>query len=442
MKNLLEKLKSVDKKILIASGVGFVMIIAALVVVLVVSNEGGDVETSSQDVNNSEISEIVETSSSISSEAESENSNNISSESSEASSEEGMSSEAESDVSNESDESDESQESDTSDESENSSETNSDESSKTESSEYTESTSSEPSVESEESSEDTESSEPESSSVYIPESSEPEDSSEEDISSEPEDSSEYTESEESSEYSEESSEDIEDESSEPDDESSEPDDSIGEGTKDNPILEIPDGDTMTVVTVKIPAGGSRFYAIYRVGGMYLNISDSNAYVVYDGTTYKAKSGKVSFKVNNALPGEAIVFEIGNNGSSAKSFEIVFKNPTGSFANPTIVESIGKDVSISLEAGAETGHYYKYVAEKNGKLRFYMTATADSVLMATNNRNSAQRSTEADVFTDDQGLEYIELEVEAGDEIVINVGAIPNRRGKYPATDITWKAIYA
>lgn len=216
---------------------------------------------------------------------------------------------------------------------------------------------------------------------------------------------------------------------------------IGAGSESQPYLEFPDNN-MTLTTVKVPAGKSLHYGIYRVGGMYLTINDADAYVICDGTKYTAKNGKVSFKVPAALASDAVYFEIGNTGSSAKSFKLSFTNPKGTYANPEVVKTIDKDIEISLAAGVEIGYYYKYTAEKTGTIRFYMTATADSILSATNNRNSAQRTTEADVLTDENGNEYIELEVQKGDVIIINVGAMPTKRGKYPATEITWRGEYA
>jgi len=216
---------------------------------------------------------------------------------------------------------------------------------------------------------------------------------------------------------------------------------IGAGSESQPYLEFPDSN-MTLTTVKVPAGKALHYGIYRVGGMYLTINDADAYVICDGTKYTAKNGKVSFKVPSALASDAVYFEIGNNGSSAKSFKLSFSNPKGTYANPKDLDEIDEDIEISLAAGTETGYYYEYKAEKAGTIRFYMTATKDSIMSVTNNRNSAQRTTEADVLTDENGNEYIEVEVEKGDELIINVGAMPTKRGKYPATDITWHGEYA
>ena len=219
------------------------------------------------------------------------------------------------------------------------------------------------------------------------------------------------------------------------------DEILGAGSENQPYLETP-GSDFAVTTAKVPAGKALYYDIYRVGGMYLTINDADAYVICNGTKYTAKNGKVSFKVPNALASDAVSFQIGNNGSTAKSFTIKFANLKGSYANPEKISKLTGEFEKSLAAGAETGYYYEYKAEKTGTIRFYIVEeTKDSILVVTNNRNSAQRTTEADVFTDDKGNEYIELEVQKGDEIIINIGAMPTKRGKYPATDITWRGEY-
>ena len=220
------------------------------------------------------------------------------------------------------------------------------------------------------------------------------------------------------------------------------DEILGAGSKDQPYLEYP-GDDYAVTTVKIPAGKELYYDLYRVGGMYLTINDANAYVICEGTKYTAKNGKVTFKIPNALASDAVSFQIGNTGSTAKSFTIKFANLKGSFANPEKISKLTGEFDKSLAAGVETGYFYEYKAEKTGTIRFYIVEESkDSILVVTNNRNSAQRTTEADVLTDEAGKEYIELEVQKGDEIIINVGAMPTKRGKYPAVDITWSGKYA
>lgn len=229
---------------------------------------------------------------------------------------------------------------------------------------------------------------------------------------------------------------------------------LGAGTKDNPYLELPNvsDNFMSVTTVSIPAGKTVFYGIQRVVGTILTIENANAYVIYNTTRYDAKNGKVSFEVVDAkaLASDNIMFEIGNKGASAASFKLIFTNKTGSRENPTSFKTLGTNVTVNLEADNGTGYYYKYIAEKAGKLRFYMSSTVDGVISITNNATSKNlignytKSTAklTDPDNGDAVVEYIELDVAKGDEIVINVGAVPNKRGKYPAATITWSAKFA
>ena len=219
------------------------------------------------------------------------------------------------------------------------------------------------------------------------------------------------------------------------------DEILGEGSEAQPYLEIPD-ENMIVTTVAIPAGGALYYDIYRVGGMILVINDANAYVEYNGNRYDAVNGVVEIWLENALASEAISFAFGNNGSSDSSLYVEFLSPTGTYMNPTIIETMGEDIQISLEEGNDIGYYYKYYAEQTGTIRFYLTASVDSLIVVTNNRNSAQRNNDTDdLLTDENGESYIEIDVEEGDELIITVGAKPNKRGKFPATDITWIGKY-
>ncbi len=214
----------------------------------------------------------------------------------------------------------------------------------------------------------------------------------------------------------------------------------GAGSASEPYLEIPTED-MTVTTVSVPAGAELYYDIYRVGGMYLTINDPNAYVICDNLQYDAVNGQVYFQVPDALASDAVSFRIGNYGNVAKSFKLIFTSPQGSYQNPAVVDNIADGFNVTLNEGEETGFYFKHYAQQSGVIRFYMQATAESVFIVTNNRNSAQRTSDADAQTDANGNEYIEIEVNQGDELLINVGAMPNKRGKYPAVEIYWNGIY-
>ena len=255
-----------------------------------------------------------------------------------------------------------------------------------------------------------------------------------DDAEESDDASEPTESDPSSGSEDESSEP---ESSTPDEESSEPviePEIIGEGTKESPYLVFPD-ENMKLTTYEIGADETHFYGIYRVGGMNLTVNSEDLYIVCDGKKYTQKDGVLEFRVFSAMASEAIVFEITNTSTSKQAFELCFANPVGTYANP-VTFNIGKDAKVSLPENDEVGYYYKHIAEKDGVIVFKLQATAYGILAVTNNRNSAQRTSEEDGSVADDGAKYVEIEVQKGDELIINVGALPNKRGKRPAIEIT------
>ena len=216
---------------------------------------------------------------------------------------------------------------------------------------------------------------------------------------------------------------------------------LGQGTEADPYLLTP--HEMKAETFEIPAGGSSFYGIYRVGGKIFTINDADAYVICDGTTYNAENGTLTFTVPAALASDAVLFEIGNNGSAAKAYTIEFSSVPGSLDAPVKVEKLEGDVSVSIPAGEAQGYNYVYVAEKAGTIRFTMSASVDAGMMVDRVRNGSeviQLATEEEKV-DADGKLYVEVEVAEGDELRINVSAVPNARGKYPAVDVTWNGKY-
>ncbi len=216
---------------------------------------------------------------------------------------------------------------------------------------------------------------------------------------------------------------------------------FGQGTAEDPYLATP--SDMTVKTQPIPAGTSAFYAIYRTGGKIFVINDANATVICDGTTYTAEEGIVTFKVPDALASETVLFEIINNGEADAEFEIKFSDVPGSLESPITVDTLDGDKTVSIPEGTTQGYYYVYNVEKAGTIRFYMTASVEAgmTIDRIRNENEVVQVAMDGETVDEQGNAYVEVEVNEGDELRINLSAIPNKRGKYPAVDIIWNAKY-
>lgn len=221
---------------------------------------------------------------------------------------------------------------------------------------------------------------------------------------------------------------------------------IGAGSKSQPYLETPSSD-MTLKTVEVPAGKALYYDIYRVGGMYLEINDADAYVIYEGTRYDAYDGTVGFTVGSALASDAVSFQIGNSGTVAKSFELSFYNLYGTFENPEYIDSFTKPqwINTSLYEGNDKGYTYKYIAEKDGTIRFYVNNSLDEFIFSvTRNMYSGGdiipvQKTFDDVKSDSNG-NYIEIEVLKGESVVIAVSSYP-MGSYYPAAEVLWYGTY-
>ena len=188
---------------------------------------------------------------------------------------------------------------------------------------------------------------------------------------------------------------------------------------------VPDEKTGEVKTVSIAANGSVFYKIMGVSNKNLTINSPDAYVVYNGTTYTAKNGVVSFTVvSDELSSAQILFEIGNKGSKAQGFTVKFTSPKGSWDNKEVISALGEEITVTVQAGDTDGYWWKYVATKDCTLKFYLLSGTDNgILSVTNNRSMANRSTDIDdELKSDSTGKYVELKVEAKDEIVINIGS--------------------
>lgn len=220
----------------------------------------------------------------------------------------------------------------------------------------------------------------------------------------------------------------------------------GPGTKNNPISSYPGPGSMEEFTIKlteIPAGGSVYYALYRVGGTVVTLESSNAYVVYGSKTYKPSNGKVSFSVDSSIgTEEAVIIEVYNTGSSAVTFTLNCKAIVGTYGKPQVLPTAGEYTNEI--GGNDQGYYLNYVAEKSGTLRITLKNVANSkavgkILINVNDKANSKNATNSEyggnVYDD-----YAEIEVSAGDTIEIIFSTLKSGR-KYLESEITWTLEY-
>lgn len=219
----------------------------------------------------------------------------------------------------------------------------------------------------------------------------------------------------------------------------------GEGTSERPYM-----TTVTLIpggfaTVDVVNGGLNYYSIYRVGGTIMTIEGEDAYVVYDGTTYKAVNGVVTVELAAPRAGHPVSFAVGNylttnekklgENDLAEGYVMHFVYPLGTYSNPEVLTDI-TSFSVDLEKNNEVGYYFRWTAPVAGTVTFeILSTTNDAVggLVITQDNSATQTVLE--------GEGTVSIEVDAGTVVQIVVAALPDESFVYPETTITVSGVY-
>ena len=181
-----------------------------------------------------------------------------------------------------------------------------------------------------------------------------------------------------------------------------------------------------------------YVQLFKLSGTTLTINNEFAYVIYDGVRYDAVDGVVTvpdlYSSDTRTP---ILLAIGNIGEDA-SFALMMTYPSGTHMNPYTFD-LGT-MTVSSEAGNEQGVYFlwKPTIPATDKDAHVFTVTlinkTDGVgckIDLTNMftyRNESLDTTLTDSMS-------VNIEVKAGQQILIVIGALPDADGIYPAADI-------
>lgn len=208
--------------------------------------------------------------------------------------------------------------------------------------------------------------------------------------------------------------------------------STAAGTADDPI-EI--GGTLEF-TANIPANGRTYYEVYKVSGTTLEIASADAYVIYNEVTYEAKNGVVSVPVTSPDVNTPVKLVIGNKGKSAASFQVTFRYPGGTQSNPHTL-TMGS-LTTELKKGNDQGVFYLYTATQPGTVTLTPVSATKGVeydFVLYNLNTSAYRTLSEDGVKGADGKTTVSVKVNAGDELQLTVGVLPDSENEYPAATI-------
>ena len=174
----------------------------------------------------------------------------------------------------------------------------------------------------------------------------------------------------------------------------------------------------------------------KVNDTILTIKSNDAYVIYNGTTYKPKNGVVT------VPGlyvdyinDPVQIAIGNSGSKDAKFAVSLSYPAGHRENPMTMK-LGATTTESA-AGNESGVSYTLTATKTGKLTISITSVSGKnkagVTITKVVNGIPQQVETAD------GETTVSIDVKEGDKLTVVVAVLPNIKNKYPAATIKTEA---
>lgn len=211
------------------------------------------------------------------------------------------------------------------------------------------------------------------------------------------------------------------------------------GTENSPIF-------ISEETFAVPVmNGQEVYLSGYCYGYTLRIPSETAYVDYNGSRYTAVDGVVTlvFPENTNTMGrpQPITFKVGNSGMYTAKYEITVAAPLGLRENPERIEQVDL-ISAHIKEGNSEGYYFYWIATGNGTLTFSLSEVTENVsgeIILFNNSTYAQRS------LTESGDGTVSIQVNAGDEILITLGVMPDTSGStwiYPEADVTAQGVFA
>ena len=205
------------------------------------------------------------------------------------------------------------------------------------------------------------------------------------------------------------------------------------GSEKSPYVEVISQFPDSFRSVTVSKDGTVYHHLYGAEGSVLTIADSEAYVIYNGTTYAPDENgviQVPFPADdrkdqeqapedteNTVPDaveasdaeaedtpsdtetgkeeepvvlpEPQIIQLGSKSTEARSFLLTFAAPAGTKENPEAVEPVDGLLTIetSLEAGDADGYFYQYTPDVTGLLTLQLEASDETAACDSWRRDS-------------------------------------------------------
>lgn len=219
------------------------------------------------------------------------------------------------------------------------------------------------------------------------------------------------------------------ETTEPENETTEPEIEVpNAGTETNAYYENISAVPDSFSTVKIPAQSAMHY-IVKTAGAFLRIESADVSVIYDGKTVTPENGVLQLQLPGGAEAANALVQFVNNGKQEQAFTVYILEELGAQSNPVILPEI-THLNAKLEKDDADGLYYSWTADRSGILSLGLSsvtpATAGADIIVTVNEKTVKLSESSN------GL--IQIPVDAGEQVLVQVIAQVNGEGSYPAID--------
>ena len=211
------------------------------------------------------------------------------------------------------------------------------------------------------------------------------------------------------------------------------------GTENNPFETFGNAGSVEVV---VEANSEFHMLVFKADDVTLRVQNPDAYIIYNDERYEPnEDGVIEILLSSPDAKSGAKLILGNTSDVALIIEAELTTsedvPQGTITNPFPLEQLG-DLTAVIEEGNEQGVYYLFTATENGFLKVAVPAIPEGVtydVQLYNLTTMAQRNLSEEELVDQNGVPYVLVAVNQGDQIRIGFMTLPDAAGNYPAAVI-------
>jgi cytochrome oxidase Cu insertion factor (SCO1/SenC/PrrC family) len=188
--------------------------------------------------------------------------------------------------------------------------------------------------------------------------------------------------------------------------------------------------------VTVPADEEYYCNLFRASGMDLTVESDALKLTCGNQVYESAEGvlKMQLPISND-PSTPLTLCFTNTGAEAQTYKVVLTYPEGHMENPKALE-LGK-ATVDVAEGNSQGFFLSFTATEKGDLTLKnLKKDKGYDVVLYNLTTSVQKTLAENAVTENKKTE-LRLFVEEGDQVQIQVVAVPGKDGSYPAVSVSF-----